>query len=119
MRETRTGITLGLAALLAGIGPFLTSAPEVRHLCAASAFCLPATVPFFFRDRSLGFSAGVFLLGFVVFGSVSGVFVMDAMALRRTLLVRNIQMASAGALTAGFLVAIAWARDLLRNADQA
>ncbi|MCA1834385.1 MAG: hypothetical protein ABR548_15575 [Actinomycetota bacterium] len=119
MRELRTGIVLAIGALIAGLLPFLSASSSPRNLGAAAALSVPAMAPFFFRDRSVGLSAVVLSLGLVMVGSVAGLFLMDSLELRRVLLVRNLQMASVGAVAASFLVAISWAREMAREADEA
>lgn len=118
MRELRSGAILALGAVLAGIGPFVLPGPSLARLAAAAAFSIPATSPFFFRDRTVGSSAIVLAVALVMLGSVSGVLV-GSQVVRRALLVRNLQMASSGAVAAGLLTAIAWAREVAGKADRA
>lgn len=119
MREARTGAFLGTACLLAGIGPFLIPGRELQLVCAAAAFCIPAMLPFFFSDRGMGLASVAMALGLVALGSIAGVWIEEPVAVRRALLVRNLQMASAGAVSATLVAGILWARDIVRDARNA
>jgi hypothetical protein len=115
-KEIRTGILLGLGCLLAGVGPFIASGPAVQRIAAAAAFSLPASTPFFFRNREVGITMAVVAVGLVTIASFTGAPILGVGAARKALLVRNLQLASAGAFAGGLAAGIAWARDIARTA---